>query len=289
MSFGEVLTAMVTPFDARGEVDLEKTKRLVDYLIENGSDGLVVTGTTGESPTLSDQEKAFFYDKVAEYVGGRVPVIAGTGMNDTGATIRLTKEAEKTNVDAIMLVNPYYNKPNQQGLYEHYKTVATQTKLPVILYDVPGRTVVSMTADTVVNLSEIENIVAIKDASGDLDRIAEIIERTSDDFLLYSGDDSLTLPIKALGGDGVISVASHVIGKEMKQMIELYNQGKVTEAAKLHRKLLPIMKGVFIAPSPSPVKAALNMKGVDVGGVRLPLVPLNSQEQEVLENALNSF
>jgi 4-hydroxy-tetrahydrodipicolinate synthase len=273
---------MVTPFDEKGAVDYKKTENLVEYLIANGSDGIVVAGTTGESPTLKVDEQVELFKRVVEIVNGRVKVLAGTGSNDTASAITTTKLAEPTGVDGVMLVTPYYNKPNQQGMYEHFKAIAAVTNLPVMLYNVPGRTVVSMSPDTVVKLSEIDNIVAVKDATGDLDSMAEIIERTSDDFLLYSGDDSMTLPTVAIGGDGVVSVASHIIGNEMQEMVKLFEAGQVKEAAKLHRKLVPIMNGLFMAPSPSGVKEALKMKGIDVGPVRLPLVPLTEEEKQKL-------
>jgi 4-hydroxy-tetrahydrodipicolinate synthase len=281
------LTAMVTPFDEKGAVDYKKTENLVEYLIANGSDGIVVAGTTGESPTLKVDEQVELFKRVVEIANGRVKVFAGTGSNDTNSAITTTKLAEPTGVDGIMLVTPYYNKPNQRGMYEHFKAIAAVTNLPVMLYNVPGRTVVSLSPDTVVKLSEIDNIVAVKDATGDLDSMAEIIERTSDDFLLYSGDDTMTLPTLAIGGDGIVSVAAHIIGNEMQEMIKLFEAGQTKEAAKLHRKLVPIMNGLFIAPSPSGVKEALNMKGIDVGPVRLPLIPLTEEERRKLAQLIN--
>jgi 4-hydroxy-tetrahydrodipicolinate synthase len=286
MNFGQVLTAMVTPFDQNGDIDFSATRTLVNYLIDNGTDGLVVCGTTGESPTLTTEEKAALFKFVVEVADGRVPVIAGTGSNNTRASIQLTKLAEETGVDGIMLVAPYYNKPSQEALYQHFKTIAESTKLPVMLYNIPGRSVVNISVDTVVRLAKIENIVAIKEASGNLDAMAEIIRQTPDDFTLYSGDDSLTLPVLAIGGAGVVSVASHIIGKEMQEMINHFKNGRNKEAANAHRNLLPIMKALFAAPNPAPVKAALNMKGVHVGCVRLPLLPLNDEELRVLKNFL---
>lgn len=289
MNFGRVLTAMVTPFDQNGDVDFDATQKLVDYLIANGTDGLIVCGTTGESPTLTEGEKVELFKFVVKTVNGRVPVIAGTGSYNTRASIELTEKAEEAGVDGVMLVTPYYNKPNQEGMYEHFKSIAQSTKLPVILYNIPGRSVVNLSVDTVVRLAEIPNIVAIKEASGSLDAMAQIIENTPDDFSLYSGDDSLTLPSLAVGGTGVISVASHIIGNEMKTMIQHFLNGDIHEAAKEHRRLLPIMKGMFIAPNPVPVKAALNLKGISVGGVRLPLVPLNEEQQKTIEQLLKNL
>ncbi|WP_028402848.1 4-hydroxy-tetrahydrodipicolinate synthase [Ectobacillus panaciterrae] len=288
MNFGQVLTAMVTPFDHNGEIDFNATKTLVDYLIANGTDGLVVAGTTGESPTLTTEEKIELFKCVVKSADGRVPVIAGTGSNNTKASISLTKLAEETGVDGIMLVAPYYNKPSQEGLYQHFKAIAESTSLPVMLYNIPGRSVVNISVETIVRLSEIPNVVSVKEASGDLDAMAEIISKTPSDFTLYSGDDGLTIPVLAIGGAGVVSVASHIIGNDMQEMINSFKNCDVQNAASAHRNLLPIMRALFTAPSPSPVKAALNLKGIHVGGVRLPLVPLNNEEQSALEKALQT-
>ncbi|GAA0612105.1 4-hydroxy-tetrahydrodipicolinate synthase [Virgibacillus siamensis] len=287
MNFGNVLTAMVTPFDENGKVDFQKTTDLIEHLLENGSDGLVIAGTTGESPTLTKEEKISLLKHTVKTVNQRVPVIAGTGSNNTAASISFTKEAEACGADAIMLVVPYYNKPSQRGLYEHFATIANATGLPVMLYNIPGRSVVKMDADTIVQLSKVENIVSVKEASGDIDLISEVIERTNDNFSVYSGEDSTTLPLLAVGGDGVISVASHVIGNEIQQMVSAFKSGNVSEAGALHRKLLPVMNGLFAAPSPSPVKAALSMKGINMGSVRLPLLELTDAEKQVLKQTLN--
>ncbi|MFC3883155.1 4-hydroxy-tetrahydrodipicolinate synthase [Bacillus songklensis] len=289
INFGKVSTAMVTPFDHKGNIDFPKTTKLVNYLIENGTDSLVIAGTTGESPTLSTEEKLALFRHVAEVVDGRVPVIAGTGSNNTYASIELTKKAEETGVDAIMLVAPYYNKPNQEGLYQHFKTIAESTSLPVMLYNVPGRAVTNIAAETVIKLSKLPNVVAVKEASGDLDAMTEIIANTDEGFALYSGDDALTLPVLAIGGNGIISVASHIIGNEMQEMIKGFENGELAKAAKAHQKLLPIMKALFAAPSPTPVKTALQLKGLDVGSVRLPLVPLSEQECIALTDVLQSI
>jgi 4-hydroxy-tetrahydrodipicolinate synthase len=289
VNFGKIVTAMVTPFDHKGNIDFAKTTQLVNYLIENGTDSLVVAGTTGESPTLTTEEKVALFRHVVKVVDGRVPVIAGTGSNNTRASIELTKKAEEIGVDGVMIVAPYYNKPNQEGIYQHYKAIAESTTLPIMVYNIPGRAVVNISVETIVRLSEIPNIVAVKDASGNLDAMTEIIAKTREDFLLYSGDDGLTLPVLAIGGSGVVSVASHVIGNEMKEMIAAFESGDHQTAAKLHQKLLPIMKGLFAAPSPVPVKTALQIKGLDVGSVRLPLVPLTEQERVQLMNLLNTL
>lgn len=279
VQFGRVSTAMVTPFDHKGHIDFAKTTQLVNHLIDNGTDSLVVAGTTGESPTLSKEEKIALFRHVVKVVDKRVPVIAGTGSNNTYATIELTKKAEEIGVDAIMIVAPYYNKPNQEGLYQHFKAAAEATSLPVMVYNIPGRSAVNILPETVIRLAEIPNIVAVKEASGDLNAMTKIIANTPDDFLLYSGDDGLTLPVLAIGGTGIVSVASHVIGNEMQAMVDAFFNGRNADAAKLHQRLLPIMQGLFAAPSPAPVKTALQLKGLDVGSVRLPMIPLTEQER----------
>lgn len=285
--FGRIATAMVTPFDSKGHVDFAKVTKLVNYLIENGTDSLVVSGTTGESPTLTKEEKVALFKHVVKTADKRVPVIAGTGNYDTYSSIELTKKAKEAGVDAIMLVAPYYNKPNQEGLYQHFKAIAESTPLPVMLYNIPGRSVVNILPETVIRLSKVPNIVAVKEASGNLNNMTKIIANTDDDFLLYSGDDSMTLPVLSIGGAGVISVSSHVIGLEMQEMVQAFLAGNYEEAAKLHQELLPIMEGLFKAPNPVPVKTALQLKGIDVGSVRLPLVPLSEQERLDLIKVLN--
>jgi len=286
MDFGKVLTAMVTPFDANGQIDFAKTTKLIEYLLDNGSEGLVIGGTTGESPTLSTDEKMALFRHTAKVVNNRVPVIAGTGSNHTEASMILTKAAEESGADGVMLVVPYYNKPNQEGLFRHFKAVAKETTLPVMLYNIPGRSAVNMNAETIIQLSKIDNIVSVKEASGDLEQVSDIIEHTADDFRVYSGEDSMTLPMLSLGADGVVSVASHIAGKEMQQLVRAYQSGQVRRAASIHRRLLPVMNGLFAQPSPVPVKTALNMKGINVGSVRLPLVPLTDSESETLKNLI---
>ncbi|QOR68611.1 4-hydroxy-tetrahydrodipicolinate synthase [Cytobacillus suaedae] len=286
INFGKVSTAMVTPFDKKGNIDFNKTTQLVNHLIQNGTDSLVVAGTTGESPTLSSEEKVALFKHVVKVVDGRIPVVAGTGSNNTYASVELTKKAQEAGVDAIMIVAPYYNKPNQEGLYQHFKVIAESTNLPVMLYNIPGRSVVNIAVDTIVKLSKLPNVVAVKEASGNLDAMTEIIANTDEDFKLYSGDDGLTLPVLSIGGNGVVSVASHIVGNEMQEMIAAFETGDVSKAAKIHQDLLPLVKGLFSAPSPSPVKTALQLKGLDVGSVRLPMVPLTEQERVQLQSLL---
>ncbi|BAB05461.1 4-hydroxy-tetrahydrodipicolinate synthase [Halalkalibacterium halodurans] len=287
MNIGRIVTAMVTPFNEQDQVNLEATCQLVNELIANGSDALVVGGTTGESPTLTTDEKMALFHTVVEAAGGRVPVIAGTGSNNTRASIELSKKVEDLGVDGIMLVTPYYNKPSQEGLFQHFKAISESTSLPIMLYNIPGRSGVNLDAETTLRLAELRNIVSIKEASGNLDQIAEIIEHSPADFSVYSGDDSLTLPLLSIGGTGVVSVASHIIGNEMQEMVQLFLSGQVERAAAIHRKLLPLMKTLFMTPNPTAVKAALELKGLPVGHVRLPLVPLTAEEQRQLELAIN--
>lgn len=286
MDFGKVLTAMVTPFNEENQLDLERVTTLVEHLIANGTEGLVVAGTTGETPTLTHDEKIKLIDHVVKVVNKRIPVIAGTGTNDTPVSVELTQEVETLGVDAIMLVNPAYNKPNQRGLYQHFKMIAESTNLPIMLYNIPGRTAVNMTAETTIALSEIDNIVSIKEASGDIHQISKIIENTPDDFSVYCGDDGMTLPLMSIGANGIVSVASHIIGNEINEMVQTFLSGDVRKAAKLHRTLLPTMEAMFIAPSPSPVKAALNMSGIEVGNVRMPLVEIDESEEKFIKNIL---
>jgi len=287
VDLGRVLTAVVTPFDNDFNINIAQIKKLVRYLVENGSDGFVVCGTTGESAVLTKEEKIALFRAVVEEVGGQVSVIANTGSYNTADSIDLTRAAEQVGVDGIMLVAPYYNKPSQEGLYQHFKTIANNTKLPVILYNVPGRTVTNILPSTVARLvKDVPNIVAIKEASGNLDQVSELRCLLPDNFEIYSGDDSLTLPIMALGGKGVISVASHVIGLRIQEMVSAYTKGNVSLAMRLHKELFPIFKGMFIDTNPVPVKTALNLLGINVGGVRLPLTEMDDEKKEKLRTLL---
>lgn len=281
MDFGRLLTAMVTPFNEDLMIDWEQTGKLVDYLIEEQlTDGIVVSGTTGESPTLTDEEKLDLIDFVVKRANGRCKVIAGTGSNHTDHVMYLSQEAEKLGVDGLLLVAPYYNRPTQAGIMGHFKAVAAVTNLPIMLYNIPKRTGVNIDSKTTLELARtVKNIVAIKE-SNDMEQITTIIANAPEGFLVYSGDDSTALPLMACGGHGVISVASHVIGKPIKEMIESFLAGDNKKAAKLHQKLMPIFTGLFICPNPVPIKYALNYKGLNVGGVRLPLVEANELEKE---------
>ncbi len=277
---GRVLTAMATPFDRDGEVDLRQATNLARGLLDSGSDGLVLAGTTGESPTLTDKEKWALFAAVKKAVGGRGTIIAGTGSYNTAESVRLTREAEEIGVDGVLAVVPYYNKPSQEGLFRHFEAIARATRLPVMLYNVPSRTVTSMTAETAIRLSRIPNIAGTKEASGDLAQIARIIENTRDDFLVWSGNDEDTLPVLSIGGYGVVSVASHLVGAQIQEMVQAYLGGNNDRAAQIHRRLVPLVKSLFLIGSPSPLKYALNHIGFEVGVPRLPLV---EPEEEVAE------
>jgi 4-hydroxy-tetrahydrodipicolinate synthase len=272
MDFGRLLTAMATPFHPDESVNHEAAAQLARHLVDTGSDGIVVTGTTGESPTLSTEEKLALYRTVKDAVGDRAAVVAGTGNYSTRESVELTREAEKVGVHGAMLVVPYYNNPPQEGLYQHFRTVAEATALPIILYNVPSRSPRNMEPDTVVRLAEIPNIVALKEASGKLEQATEIISRTPSRFKLYSGDDSSTLPLMALGGYGIISVAAHLAGRLMRQMIDAFAAGRVAEAAEINGRLLPLFQACFTTTNPIPVKAGLELLGIPAGPVRLPLV-----------------
>lgn len=288
MELGSIGTAMVTPFNEDGKIDYEVTALLINHLIDNGTNSLIVNGTTGESPTLSDEEKEQLLTHAISIVDGRIPVIAGTGSNDTQASIRATKRAEQLGADGAMLVVPYYNKPDQQGMYEHFRRIAENTSLPILLYNIPGRSGVNMSADTVIRLSKITNIEAVKEASGDLAQMAAIIEGTNDTFNVYSGDDALTLPLLAIGGAGVVSVSSHIAGLEMQRMISDFQNGNTASAATHHQTLMPLFQAVFSKPNPVPIKYFLRKAGLPVGDVRLPLVGI-SGEDSYLDLTMQTF
>jgi 4-hydroxy-tetrahydrodipicolinate synthase len=269
--FGRVLTAMITPFDREGQVNYAETERLAAHLAANGTDTIVVCGTTGESPTLSWDEEFALFQAVKSAVAGKAKVMAGTGSNSTTEAISATQKAASIGLDGSLQVVPYYNKPPQAGLYQHFKAIAEAADLPIMLYNVPGRTSQNLLPETVARLAEIPNIVAIKEASGNLDQASHIRQLTPIDFGIYSGDDSLTLPMLSIGGCGVVSVASHLVGNELQQMIQLFEQGQVKKACEIHLKLLSLCKSLFVTTNPIPVKAAMKLSGWDVGGCRPPL------------------
>ncbi|MGH2662902.1 MAG: 4-hydroxy-tetrahydrodipicolinate synthase [Actinomycetota bacterium] len=283
--FGAVATAMVTPFKENLSLDLDRAQEVAAWLLERGSDSLVVAGTTGESATLSDREKVDLWRASVQAAEGKGHIIAGSGTYDTEHSIRLTKEAEKAGCDGALVVAPYYNKPPQSGLYEHFKAVAGATSLRVILYNIPGRTSVRISNDTILRLAEIDNIIGVKDATADLVAAAELGE-AAPDFEIISGEDALTFPLVCLGGTGVIAVTSHVAGERMRQMIELAATGDVASARKIHFELLPLYRGLFITSNPIPVKAAMGLIGQPVGPPRLPLVPATDEEVGRIRKAL---
>lgn len=286
---GRLLTAMVTPFDDKGEVDYRQAKKLAKALISSGSDGLVVTGTTGERPTMTDQEQLKLFAAAREAIGTKGTIVAGTGGNCTRESIAITKEAEKLGVDAALLVVPYYNKPTQEGMYLHFKAIAESTSLPCILYNVPARTVTNLAPETVIRLSKVSNIVGVKEASGNLEQIAKIIHGARKDFLVWSGNDSDTFPIMAMGGYGIISIASHLVGKQIQEMIKLTLSGKTKEAAAIHLNLLPLINALFIVSNPIPVKYALNHVGFRVGKPRLPLTEPDEKSKATIEATLKEY
>ena len=288
-NLGRLLTAMITPFTAEGKVDYQQARNLAQALLDSGSDGVVVSGTTGESPTLSTEEKLRLFGEVKSQIANKGAIVASTGNYNTRESQQLTKEAEKIGVDACLLVVPYYNRPTQQGLFEHFKAIASATTLPCIIYNVPSRTVTNITDDTVIKLSQIDNIVGIKEASGNLSQIAKIIQGTKDDFLIYSGNDSDTLSILTLGGYGVISVASHLVGNQIREMMEKFLNGRSKEAASIHRNLLPLIEALFIVSNPMPVKYALNYLGFPVGKPRLPLVEPDAKSAEIIQATLKNY
>ncbi len=280
---------MVTPFSEEGKVNYEQAKKLALALLDSGSEGMVVVGTTGESPTLVREEELRLFSEIKSVVGEGGMVIAGTGSNSTAEALEATKEAERTGVDACLLVVPYYNKPTQEGLYQHFKTIAQSTSLPCILYNVPSRTVVNLSAETVIRLSQIDNIIGVKEASGNLEQISRIISNAKEGFLVWSGNDSDTLPILALGGYGVISVASHLVGKQISEMINSFISGKTGEAAIIHRHLMPLFNALFIVSNPIPLKYALNHIGFNVGKPRLPLTEPDEKSAALIRETLKNY
>ena len=286
---GRLLTAMVTPFDDEGRVDYEQAKRLALSLVNSGSDGVVVVGTTGESPTLSRDEQARMFGEVADALRGKGSVVAGAGSNNTAEAVEYTHDAEGAGADAVLHVVPYYNKPTQEGLYQHFKTVAESTHLPVILYNVPSRTIANLSAETAVRLSRIPNIIGIKEASADLEQIARVIDGAGDGFKVWSGNDADTFHIMCLGGYGVVSVVSHLVGRQIRSMMQMFLDGSVSGAAAEHRRLLPLFKGLFVVSNPIPVKYCVNLAGLDVGKPRLPLTEPDEATAAFLQDLLNRY
>lgn len=285
--FGRVLTAMITPFGPSGEVNYPVTEALANYLVDNGTDTVVVCGTTGESPALTWAEEYELFKVVKGAVGDRAKILAGTGSNSTQEAIEATQKADKLGLDGSLQVVPYYNKPPQAGLKGHFEAIARAVPdLPIMLYNVPGRTSCNLLPETVIELSRLPNIVAIKEASGNLDQVSEISRQSSNDFEIYSGDDSLTLPMLSVGAVGVVSVASHLVGKQLQQMVRAFELGQVGEAAALHLQLFPLFKALFSVTSPIPLKVALALQGWQVGSCRLPLCEGSLDLRQQMEKTL---
>jgi 4-hydroxy-tetrahydrodipicolinate synthase len=286
IDFGRVITAMITPFDKEGNVHYAEAEKLAAYLADNGSDGIVVCGTTGESPTLSWDEEYELFQVVQKAVGRKAKVIAGTGSNSTSEAIEATQKAAKLGVDGSLQVVPYYNKPPQSGLYQHFAAIAASCDLPMMLYNIPGRTGQQLEPDTIAKLAKLDGIVAIKESTGNLDIASQIRSLTPPDFAIYSGDDSLTLPMLAVGGTGVVSVASHLAGDRIQAMVAAFAAGENQTAMDIHIKLLPLFKGLFCAPNPMAIKAALKLQGWEVGGLRLPMCEFPDELQPQLQQIL---
>jgi 4-hydroxy-tetrahydrodipicolinate synthase len=290
MIFGRLLTAMITPFTHEGEVDYNSAQRLAEHLVNTGTETIVLCGTTGESPTLTWDEEYQLFQSVKGAVQDRAKIIAGAGSNSTREAISATQKAAKLGLDGTLQVTPYYNKPPQSGLYEHFKAIAQSApELPMILYNIPGRTACKLEIDTIIQLSETPNIVAIKEATGDLDLASQIRAKTPPEFAIYSGDDSLTLPIMSVGGYGVISVASHLVGAKIQAMMQKFCAGSVEQALSIHLELFPLFKALFSMTNPIPLKAALQMLGLDTGVVRPPLVKASPEVINQLYVALNDL
>ena len=283
-----LITAMITPFDDKLQVNYAKAAEVAEYLAKNGTEGIVVAGTTGESPVLSDEEKLRLFATVKEQVGSRVSVWAGTGSNNTQHSVELSREAEKLGVDGVLLVGPYYNKPSQEGLYQHFRAIAEAINIPAMVYNIPSRTSSNILPETMARLAQIDNIVALKESSGDMNQVSQLAYLLPEGMKVYSGDDSLTLPMMALGAYGVVSVASHLVGKDIQRMITAFNNGDTREATRIHLALFPIFKGLFITTNPVPLKEAMNILGMEVGGLRLPLTRASQQEHEFIRNMLIS-
>jgi 4-hydroxy-tetrahydrodipicolinate synthase len=286
---GRLITAMITPFNNEGEVDYSEARRLALALIDSGSDGLVVTGTTGESPTLSPEEKIRLYAELKEAVGDRAAIIAGTTDNNTQKSIELSKEAESVGADVILMTVPAYNKPTQEGLYQHFKAIASAVHIPCMLYNVTSRTSLNMSNETTVRLSAIDNIIGIKEAGSDLDQITRIIRDARDGFRVWSGNDNETFYIMATGGYGVVSVASHLVGNQIKAMMGMILEGDIEKAAAEHRRLLELFKILFIVSNPIPVKYAVGKVGFNVGKPRLPLVPPDAATAARIDTVLSRY
>ncbi|MFZ4557085.1 MAG: 4-hydroxy-tetrahydrodipicolinate synthase [Pseudanabaena sp.] len=287
IDFGRLLTAMITPFDREGNVDYARAEQLAVHLVENGTDTIVVCGTTGESPTLSWDEEYKLFTVLQQAIAGKAKIMAGTGSNSTSEAIAATQKAAHLGLDGTLQVTPYYNKPPQEGLYAHFRAIAEAApELPILLYNVPGRTGCKLEPETVAKLAEIPSIIGIKEATGDLDQASQIRALTPAEFAIYSGDDSLTLPLMAVGAKGVVSVASHLVGNQLQTMMQSFAAGNVQEALRIHIQLFPLFKALFLTSNPIPLKVALRLLGLDTGVVRSPLVAGNAELEAKLKIVL---
>ena len=285
--FGSLITAMVTPFREEGHaLDVDGAQRLASHLLDTGSDAIVVAGSTGESPTLTYKEKAELFRAVRDVTNGRGKLICGTGTYSTAETLELTQAAEDAGADGLLVVTPYYNKPPQRGLIAHFERVADATELPIIVYNIPGRTATRIEHETLLQLAERPNIVAVKDSTGDFQGVSRLMAEAPPDFEVYSGDDWATFGYVCLGAVGIVSVASHLVGPQIRQMIELIQTGDVPAARKIHEDLSPLFNALFITSNPIPLKAALEMIGLPAGVPRLPLVPATAEERTRVRKAL---
>jgi 4-hydroxy-tetrahydrodipicolinate synthase len=284
--FGQLLTAMVTPFDERLRLDLTKLPALVEQLLGTGTTAILVCGSTGEWPTLTREERLTLFAETVRVVDGRAPVLAGVGSSSTHETVTLVREVDDLDVAGYSVVAPYYNKPSQEGLYRHFRAVAESTDKPVLIYNIPSRTGVNITADTQIRLAGVENILGVKESSGDFTQISQVIGQTAEDFYVYSGDDKYTLPLLALGADGVVSVAAHVVGVPIRRMIEAYATGDLPSAQRIHHRLFPFFEELFKVSNPVMIKAALELVNIPVGGVRPPLVDATPEEKRELRRVM---
>ena len=290
IDFGRLLTAMITPFDREGNVDYARAEQLAVHLVENGTDTIVVCGTTGESPTLSWDEEYKLFTVLQNAIAGKAKIMAGTGSNSTSEAISATEKAAHLGLDGTLQVTPYYNKPPQEGLYAHFRAIAEAApELPILLYNVPGRTGCKLEPETVAKLAEIPSIIGIKEATGDLDQASQIRALTPAEFAIYSGDDSLTLPLMAVGAKGVVSVASHLVGNQLQTMMQSFASGKVQEALQIHLQLFPLFKALFLTSNPIPLKVALRLLGLDTGVVRSPLVAGDAELEAKLKIVLKQI
>ena len=282
MEFGKYLSVIVTPFNPDNTINYDAILKVANYMIDGGVEGLIIAATGGESATMSLEERIALTKFMKREVGNRVPIIVGTGTNNTAASIETTKAIEAAGADAVLLVSPYYNKPNQEGLYQHFKAIAESTSLPVFLYNVPGRTGVSIAPDTIARLAQVPNIYGMKDASGNMDNLTTLLRTVPEHFKVYTGDDNLAVPALSIGVYGLISVCAQVAPAPIKEMMDAFRAGELEKAAKMHRDLFPLLDVMFIASNPVPTKVALNLMGYDVGGVRLPLtMPSKSQAEKI--------